>query len=145
MIQVDISQEKFKQQLGSSRPAGTCFSLEQSVSAVLTTGWFPQLSSERNLIHSRGVFFALIIVASSNTSNLTEHAFHVFNMHVRKKGFPRLWSAVAAVAASTKRRTPSRQQFLADATLFGVVVVDVQRHYRQEFLAAARLPTKNCS
>ena len=39
----------------------------------------------------------------------------------------------------------SEEKLLPDSMLFGVVVVDVQRHDCEEFLAAARLPTKRCS
>ena len=39
----------------------------------------------------------------------------------------------------------SEEKLLPDSTLVGLVVLDVQRHYREEFLATARLPTERCS
>ena len=36
----------------------------------------------------------------------------------------------------------SEEKLLSDATLFGVIVVDVERHHCEGFLAAGRLPSK---
>ena len=39
----------------------------------------------------------------------------------------------------------SEEKVLPDSTLLGRVVIDVQRHYREELSAVGRLPTERCS
>ena len=37
------------------------------------------------------------------------------------------------------------EKLLLDSTLFGIIVVDVERHDREGFSAITLLPTKGCS